>query len=251
MNVVDISVVGLVFVSILMGLIRGFTKEFLSLISWIGAITSTLMFWPLVQHVSRQYISHPMLADGATILVLFVLFLILFSLISYFLANLVRHSVLGGVDRSLGTLFGVFRGVTVICLIELFISCFVARANHPDIIKASRFINQIYKGSDLLFTLLPSNLQVFIKTQQAKYSDVSGNESVAQAQAAAAKAIVGQTVEAAVADIAQLKPKVAPQEEQTQYSKKQRQDMERLLIQDEEPPTPVQNTPPGEVPPSN
>lgn len=237
MTIIDYSVFAVILLSALMGLVRGFTREVLSLISWAGAVTSTLMFWPLVQHVARQYIDHPMLADGATILVLFVLFLVLFSLISYFLSNLVRQSMLGGVDRSLGTLFGVFRGMAVICLIELFISCFVARAQHPDILSQSKFAGHIYKGSDLLFNILPQTLQDFIRQQQAKYAE-GGISPTKLGSQAAVDALMSQA-QVSVNEMAALKPKAttpSPEqaEENPNYSKKQRQDMDRLLLQEGE-----------------
>jgi membrane protein required for colicin V production len=238
MNVIDYSVFGVVLLSALMGLVRGFTREILSLISWTGAIVSTLMFWPLVQHIARQFIEHPMLADGATILALFILFLILFSLISYFLSNIVRNSALGGIDRSLGSLFGVFRGMALICLIELFLSCFVSRVNQPDILKDSKFSEHIYKGSDVIFTILPDSLQHFIRQQQAKYADSANSPSKTFKEATAAAII--EHAQDTVDEMASLKPKTQKgdpnsPENKANYSKKQRQDMERLLLQGGEP----------------
>lgn len=232
MTIIDFTFVGLVALSACIGLIRGFTKEVLSLLSWIGAVTATLMFWPLAQHVARQYIQHPMLADGATILALFILFLVLFSLISYFLSNLVRQSVLGGIDRSLGMLFGVLRGALVICLMEMFVSCFVTRLQHPDILKTSRFSPVIYRGSDALFSFLPYNLKMFVKRQQLKYAEgIIDPAKVAQSITIQALPHVIQSVE----EMAKLSPKALEKEDENmQYSKKQRQDVERLLTPENE-----------------
>lgn len=235
MNVIDYAIIGIFILSSLIGIMRGLTKEVLSLFSWVGSIAATFMFWPLARHIARQYISHPMMADGATILCLFVLFLVMFSLISYFISNLVSSSFLGGIDKSLGLLFGVIRGAVIICLLELVISCFVIRPNHPSIIKDSRFSALVYRGSDIMFHILPTSIQDFITQQQAKYGLTPGEteKTVNKVTAEAVRQALPPLIENSkqkVEDIAGLKPKVAETNEtKSSYTKKNKVEMERLL----------------------
>lgn len=226
MNIVDALAVGIVFISVVIGCVRGVTKEILTLFSWIGALTSTFLCWPWARHVVRGWIQHPMLADGATIVVMFIMFLILFSLISYFLANIVRQSWMGGVDRALGALFGVGRGVFLLCSIEITLSTFLMRQQHPEWVKSAHCAPLIYQGADALYAVLPQRFQQSITEQRVK-SHFSQDELMASSTNAlvGGKEKVAQSIEA----IARLNPKVMPVQEG--YSKKQRQDMERFLNQ--------------------
>lgn len=251
MSGVDIGVIVIVLISAGIGLVRGLTREVLSVVSWLGAAVATLIALPLAQNIARQHISNPMMADVATAVVVFILFLIIFSLISHFLSGLIRQSALGGIDRSLGFGFGIVRGIIFLCLIEITMSCFVARSSQPASVKESRFASPIYQGSDLLFQIFPSSLQNFITLQHQRRS----NEANATSPLPTGE-IVGSLLQTqleqhlqhvaplnkeekkietqrAAEDLAQLKPKAPEPQDANRYSKKQRQDMERLLAQEE------------------
>lgn len=220
MTTFDACVIALIIVSTLIGCLRGFTRETLSLLSWAGATTSAYMFWPVTRHIARQFITHPMLADAATIVALFIVFLILFSLISYFLTNLVRQSCMGGIDRSLGSFFGLLRGATFVCVFEIVMSLFILRPNHPDWIKNAHCAPLVYNGSDALYKILPTKWQQDIEQQKGKYQESQKPSQNSSTEDTIQKAM-------SVLEMARLNPKSAPVKEG--YSKKQKQDMDRLL----------------------
>lgn len=249
MNTIDIGVSVILLLSASIGLIRGFTREILSVVSWLGAAAATLVALPFAQNIARQHISNPMMADIATAAVVFVLFLIIFSLISHFLSGLIRQSALGGIDRSLGFGFGILRGIIFLCIIEISMGCFVARNNHSIAIKESRFTSAIYKGSDLLFQFFPYSLQNFITSQHQRRSNTNITGSASQGEIVGSllktqlehhleKVTPANTEEKileaqrAAENLAQLKPKAPDNQDANRYSKKQRQDMERLLVQE-------------------
>jgi membrane protein required for colicin V production len=109
-----------------------------------------------------------MLADGVTIFGIFIIFLVVLTLVSHFLTSRVRQSALSGVDRSLGVAYGLLRGCAILFVVELFTSCLWLRPDHPEMIKQSRFSNFMYKGSDTLYVLLPSEAQAWIRSSQEK-----------------------------------------------------------------------------------
>ncbi|RZI47124.1 CvpA family protein [Candidatus Finniella inopinata] len=171
MNTVDIGILIIMFLSALMGVMRGLTREVLGLISWTAAAFAAFFTMPLAQSLSRHYIPNPMLADIVGGGVLFIIFLILFSFISQFFTGLVRQSKLGGIDRSLGFGYGLLRGFVLICFVEIIMGVFVNRPEYPKPIQESHLSSAIYKGSDSVFNVLPSSLQNLIKQQQKKYGD--------------------------------------------------------------------------------
>ena len=250
MNGVDIGVIVIVLISAGISLVRGFTREVLSVVSWLGAGIGTLIALPLAQNIARQHITNPMMADVATAAVVFILFLIIFSLISHFLSGLIRQSALGGIDRSLGFGFGILRGIIFLCLIEIAMGCFVARNNHPPSIKESRFTSSLYQGSDLLFQIFPSSVQNFITLQHQRRSNEANASSPSSTHEIVGSLLQTQLdqhlqqvappnkeekkieTQRAAEDLAQLKPKAPEPQDANRYSKKQRQDMERLLVQE-------------------
>ena len=72
MNKFDLIFLGVLVLSACMGVVRGITKEILSLLSWVGAVTMAYILFPVTQHFARTQITNPMLADGVTIFAIFI-----------------------------------------------------------------------------------------------------------------------------------------------------------------------------------
>jgi len=119
MNWVDVLIIVVVLVSALVGGFRGLLKEALTLVSWITALWVAWQFHPyLALHLS-PWIDEPSLRVLAAVVTLFVLSLVLFTALSYLLTKLVDQVGLGGLNRSLGALFGLMRGVVAILLLTM------------------------------------------------------------------------------------------------------------------------------------
>lgn len=168
MNRFDIVFLSILATSAIIGIIRGITKEILSLLSWLGAISMAYFLFPTTQYLARSKISNPWLADGVTLFAIFIIFLIILTLASHFLTSRIRASALSGIDRSLGTAYGLLRGCALLFIFELMISCVWLRPDHPDFIRNSRFSNFMYKGSDTLYAVLPTEAQDWIRSLQEK-----------------------------------------------------------------------------------
>lgn len=247
MTLFDGIIIGASLLSALMGLIRGLTREILGLASWIGGASLTFIGMPYVQIIARRYIQNGMMADVAASVGLFVLFLILFSVISHTLSGFIKQSVLGGIDRSLGFLFGIGRGIILLCLFQLLISCFVPRHKQPEAFQNNRFAPMIYKGSDLIYSLLPHQIASKIFEQQQKLvSDISavgaanmGNVMNGVAAGASGFATPGQMAnnlrqqsqnsQQEAEKLARLQPKALEPTESASITAKQQRDMNRFL----------------------
>lgn len=218
MNKFDIAFLIILLLSAAMGLIRGITKEILSLVSWFGAVVMAYILFPLTQHIARTHITNPMLADGITILGIFIIFLIILTLISHFFTSMIRQSALSGVDRSLGFGYGILRSFVILFIFELVISCLWLRTEHPDFIKEARFSNFMYKGSDISYTLMPSNIQAWIKSLQEKrlserkapsLDNIKQAGAIAEQVAPVVQATIDKTLQKTptAEELANLKPK--------------------------------------------
>jgi membrane protein required for colicin V production len=125
MNWIDYTILGVLALSVLIGLWRGLVSEVLSLAGWIVAFWAAWTFGPLVAARLQHSISLP----GARILVgyglCFVVVLIAGALLRLIARRLLWSTGLGGLDRLLGMLFGFARGVLLVTLV-VFLASFTA-----------------------------------------------------------------------------------------------------------------------------
>jgi membrane protein required for colicin V production len=158
MNTLDIIVVAIVALSGLFAFVRGFVREALSIAAWAGAGLVTYYGYAPFQPIVRGLVKALWLADILTGAVLFLVSVVVFSIIVGILSSQVRGSVLGPLDRALGLLFGVARGVLLVCLGYLAISHFLAPENWPGWILEARSRPLLATGAAELQQLIPRNL---------------------------------------------------------------------------------------------
>lgn len=116
-NWVDALILGVIAISALISLSRGFIKEALSLVTWIVAGVIAWMFGGSLAHHFEPYIETPSVRIIAACAVLFVVTLLIGALVNFLLAQLVRATGLTGTDRLLGMVFGAARGLLLIVVL--------------------------------------------------------------------------------------------------------------------------------------
>jgi membrane protein required for colicin V production len=156
MNLVDLLVIAIVAISALLGLSRGFVREMLGLGSWLLAGYGAYRFGPELLPVATRTIGNPDIAGIAAYAVAFLGLLIVLSLASNLVGRVVRVSALGGLDRTLGLVFGVARGLVV--LIAAYILGGVVLP-HPESwppqVKQARTVPMLYAGAVWAAGMLP------------------------------------------------------------------------------------------------
>ncbi len=120
-NGADWAVVVVVVLSILISLSRGFVREALSLLVWVAAFVIAFFFSERLAPLLANTIQVPSLQYAAAFALLFVLTLIVGSLVGYIIGQLVKMTGLSAVDRLLGSMFGLCRGVLIVLLILIFL----------------------------------------------------------------------------------------------------------------------------------
>lgn len=118
MAIVDIIVLSVVLLSLVFGGFRGLVKEALSLAFWvIAAVLASMFSIQAGQTVFGTLISSPALQRVAGFLLVFVVTVFAGGLVSNGISTLMSKAGLGGVDRALGALFGIIRGVVIVTLV--------------------------------------------------------------------------------------------------------------------------------------
>lgn len=113
-NWLDAVILGVVVISSMISLNRGFVKEALSLLTWIIAAVIAWMFGGSLAHHFQPYIDTPSVRVIAACGVLFVMTLLVGALVNYLLSQLIRVTGLTGTDRLLGMVFGAARGLLLV-----------------------------------------------------------------------------------------------------------------------------------------
>lgn len=121
----DFILVAIMLVSGLLALMRGFTREVLSLVAWAAAAIAAYVAIKqpgLIEFAktSVPYLDKEILAQIAVGASAFLLVLIIVSIISVKISDYVVDSAAGSFDRTLGFLFGVGRGFVFVAIAYLF-----------------------------------------------------------------------------------------------------------------------------------
>ncbi|MEM8816823.1 MAG: CvpA family protein [Pseudomonadota bacterium] len=111
MPIIDIIIAVAIVVSVIVGFIRGFVKEAISIAALLFAIWASLYFGPSIGTVSDSWLSSQELQTWFGRILIFAVILSLGGLLGWGLSKLIKFSVLGGLDRFAGSLFGLLRGI--------------------------------------------------------------------------------------------------------------------------------------------
>lgn len=117
---IDYAILGVIAVSTIVSLFRGFIKEAVSLAVWIAGVFIAFKFYPQMATYLTG-IENEMLRSGAAIAILFIITLILGALLNQLLSEIVHYTGLSGTDRMLGMVFGGLRGVVIAAATLLFL----------------------------------------------------------------------------------------------------------------------------------
>ena len=109
-TLLDGILVGFTLVSAMLAMVRGFSREVLSVVSWAAAAAAAFFFYkPLLPYI-QPHIDNDKIAMAASAGIVFIVALIVVSVITMKLADWIIDSRIGALDRTLGFLYGAARG---------------------------------------------------------------------------------------------------------------------------------------------
>ncbi|CAM5586424.1 hypothetical protein MAUB1S_09892 [Mycolicibacterium aubagnense] len=115
-TLLDGILAGFTLVSAMLAMVRGFSREVLSIASWAAAAVAAYLFYkPIIPYV-QPYIDNEKIAMGAAAGIVFLIALIVVSVITMKIADWIIDSRVGALDRTLGFLYGAARGILVVAV---------------------------------------------------------------------------------------------------------------------------------------
>ena len=153
----------LLFLSSFFAMLRGFTRETLSILSWfVAAIVSFLAY---TNDQSRSFASGILqpdwLAHSLLVGIVFVVALIISAFISSKVSKLVLKSNIGILDRIFGICFGFIRGYLIIMLLFIGLT-WLFDPNEPDWLSKSIFYDHLESSKERIYRYLPENPSVIM-----------------------------------------------------------------------------------------
>jgi membrane protein required for colicin V production len=121
LSAVDWILLAVLGLSFLLGLWRGIVQEVLSLAGWVAAFYVSQMYAPMAAAWLPMEGSSQMLRYAAGFVVVFVAVLVATVLVSFVVKKLISAVGLGPLDRLLGSLFGLMRGVVILLAVTVLV----------------------------------------------------------------------------------------------------------------------------------
>ena len=144
-------------VSGLLAMIRGFMREILSIGAWGIAALVTLYSYSRVLPIAKQYITSDMVAAGASVAGVFLITLLIVSVVTVRISDLVLDSRVGALDRTLGFLFGLGRGLIIVVVAFLFFAWLVPDRSQPEWVRGAKSRIVLQSTGQWLMSMLPDD----------------------------------------------------------------------------------------------
>ncbi len=155
MNWVDVAVLAVLVLSALAGLVRGLVREVLGVGAWVLAVLAAWVFFPAVAPFMRHRIANVNLADVAAFLAVFVPVLIVLWIAARSVSGMVQRSAVGGLDRTLGLVFGLARGALIVVVAYILAGLVVPVEQWPSPVLRARLLPAAWQGAAWAATQMP------------------------------------------------------------------------------------------------
>ncbi len=156
-TLLDIILLVVMLISALLAMVRGFMREVLSIASWAAAAILTLYAYPKLKPIVLQYFNNDIVASVICIGGVFLGTLLIVSIVTIKISDTILDSRVGALDRTLGFLFGLARGLVIVVVAFLFFNWLVPDRSQPDWVKNAKSLVVLKRTGDTLMSMLPDD----------------------------------------------------------------------------------------------
>src|SRR5450631_2042665 len=156
-TILDLVLLGVMLISGLLAMVRGFMREILSIAAWGAAALVTLYSFSKLLPTARNYFNNDTVATIVVVAGVFIGTLIVVSIVTVRISDMILDSRIGALDRTLGFLFGLARGLLIVVVAVLFFSWLVPDKQRPDWVTTAKSRTVLQGTGDWLMSLLPDD----------------------------------------------------------------------------------------------
>src|ERR1700754_1060819 len=156
-TILDLVLLGVMLISGLLAMVRGFMREILSIAAWGAAALVTLYAFSKLLPTAKAYINNDTVASVVVVAGVFVGTLIVVSIITVRISDMILDSRIGALDRTLGFLFGLARGLLIVVVAFLFFIWLVPDKQRPDWVANAKSRVVLQGTGDWVMSLLPDD----------------------------------------------------------------------------------------------
>ena len=180
-TLLDIVLIAVMLVSGLLAMVRGFMREILSIIAWVLAAGATLYAYAKLLPLAKQYFNNDIVAAVAVIGGVFLVTLLIVSILTVRISDMVLDSRVGALDRTLGFLFGLARGLVIVVVAFMFFNWLVPDRSQPEWVRTAKSKVVLTGTGQWLMSMLPEDPESTIlkKLKKPKPEDTETPESPA------------------------------------------------------------------------
>jgi membrane protein required for colicin V production len=178
-TLLDVLLLVVMLISGLLAMIRGFMREILSIGAWIVAALVTLYSYVRALPIAQGYFSSNTVATAVTVGSIFLLTLLIVSVITVRVSDMILDSRVGALDRTLGFLFGLGRGLIIVVVAFLFFAWLVPDRSQPEWVRGAKSRVVLQSTGQWLISMLPDDPEKTIlqKLKRRKPEDQEPPES--------------------------------------------------------------------------
>ena len=156
-TILDLVLLAVMLISGLLALVRGFMREILSIAAWGAAALVTLYAFSKLLPSAKAYFGSDTVATVVVVAGTFVGTLIVVSVITVRISDMILDSRIGALDRTLGFLFGLARGLLIVVVAYQFFIWLVPDKQQPDWVRTAKSRTVLDSTGDWLKGLLPDD----------------------------------------------------------------------------------------------
>src|SRR6187549_3009397 len=161
-TILDLVLLAVMLISGLLAMVRGFMREILSIAAWGAAALVTLYAFSKLLPTAKTYFNNDTVASVVVVAGTFIGTLIVVSIITVRISDMILDSRIGALDRTLGFLFGLGRGLLIVVVAFLFFAWLVPPTKQPDGVRNAKSLEVLNKTGEWLQALLPKEMDNYL-----------------------------------------------------------------------------------------
>ena len=158
----DIVLLSVMLISGILAMIRGFMREVLSIAGWGAAAVATLLLYGKLLPIAKANIASDLIATAAVIGGVFLVTLLIVSVITVRISDMILDSRIGALDRTLGFLFGLGRGLIIVVVAFVFFAWLVPAGKQPEGVRNAKSRVVLENTGEWLQALLPQDMDNYL-----------------------------------------------------------------------------------------